>query len=66
MSGIVEIEQALQQLSAEELALFRQWYAEFDERQWDQQLEADVAAGRLDDLAEEALRDLREGRSREL
>ena len=36
--------------------------AEFDSDRWDQEFDEDVAAGRLDDLAEEALRDLREGR----
>ena len=33
---------------------------------WDKQFEQDVAAGRLDGLADEAIRDLREGRCREL
>ena len=32
-------------------------------QQWDQQLAADAAAGKLDSLAEEALRELREGRT---
>jgi hypothetical protein len=44
-------------LSAEELAEFRAWYAEFDAEQWDRQSEADVAAGKLDWLIEEARRD---------
>ena len=34
---------------------------EKDAEVWDRQLEEDVRAGRLDALAEEALRDLREG-----
>lgn len=33
---------------------------------WDRQFEADVAAGRLDQLAEEVLQDLREGRCTDL
>ena len=33
---------------------------------WDMQLEADVAAGRLDDLAEEALRSFHNGETTEL
>lgn len=32
-------------------------------QKWDQQLATDVAAGKLDALAEEALRDFREGRT---
>jgi hypothetical protein len=57
-----EIERAVSQLSAAELAAFRVWFAEFDAEIWDRQFEEDVAAGRLDDLAKRALQHLREGR----
>ena len=53
-------------LPPEDLAAFRVWFAEFDATLWDRQLEADVAAGRLDQLAEEALQDLQEGRCSDL
>lgn len=66
MSTIQEIENALTRLKPEELAAFRAWFAEFDAANWDRQFEEDVAAGRLDRFADEALRDLREGRCREL
>ncbi len=66
MSTIQEIEQAVRRLSPEDLAAFRAWFAEYDAAAWDRQLEQDVAAGRLDALAEEALRDLREGRCTDL
>ena len=62
MISIQEIEQAIRQLSSEDLAAFRTWFIEFDSTLWDSQIENDVAAGRLDKLAEEALLDLREGR----
>ena len=39
--------------------------AEFDAAIWDRQFEADVAAGRLDALAEKALQDLKAGRCTE-
>lgn len=51
------VENAIKQLSAEELIKFRQWYAEFDADLWDAQIEADAAAGKLDALAMEALDD---------
>jgi hypothetical protein len=54
MSTVKQLEEALRQLSSEERALFRAWYAEFDADEWDRQLEADVTAGRLDWLVEEA------------
>jgi len=66
MSTIHDIERAVRELSPNELAKFREWFAEFDAAAWDRQIERDVTAGRLDSLAEEALEDLREGRCREL
>ena len=66
MTGVKDIESAVAQLSAEELAAFRVWFAEFDATQWDAELEDDVSAGRLDALAEEAVDDLLHGRSTEL
>ena len=62
MSTIEQIEDAVRRLSSGELAEFRTWFAEFDGALWDRQIEEDVAAGRLDALADEALSDLREGR----
>lgn len=62
MTVISEIEVAVAKLSREELSVFRDWFQEFDADAWDKQFEDDVTAGRLDALAEEALRDLREGR----
>lgn len=66
MSSVKEIESAVARLSPEELARFRSWFADFDADAWDRQFEADVAAGRLDGLADEASRDLNEGRCRDL
>lgn len=66
MDTIQEIQTAVSELSPEELSVFRAWFAEFDAKVWDQELEQDVAAGRLEALAEEALRDLREGRCTDL
>ena len=66
MNTLQEIERAVSQLSPEELAAFRAWFAEFDAAIWDRQLETDVAAGRLDALADKALQDLKEGRCTDL
>ena len=57
MSKIEIIEQQVQGLSAEELRQFRAWFLEFDWAAWDRQLQRDVAAGKLDALADKALRD---------
>jgi hypothetical protein len=66
MGSIKSIEAAIEALPAAELAEFRQWFAEFDSQAWDRQLERDVAAGKLDSLAAEALSDHRSGTSRPL
>ena len=66
MNTVPEIKSAVSKLSREELATFRVWFEEFDAEAWDRQFEADVKAGRLDLLAEEALRDLHEGRCTDL
>ena len=66
MSSVTEIEKALVQLSADELRGFRTWFSERDAAEWDRQFEQDVAAGRLDALADQALGELRAGRCTDL
>ena len=66
MSSVREIESAICKLSRNELSALRAWFSEYDAAVWDQQIEADTAAGHLDNLADEAIRDLREGRCRDL
>ena len=66
MSGVTEIEQAVQKLPPQELAKFRAWFAQFDATRWDRQFEDDAAAGRLDAMAQEALNELRNGRCTDL
>jgi hypothetical protein len=66
MSTVDEIEDAIRKLNEDDLVALRAWFAEFDAAAWDRQLERDVAEGRLDALAEEALRDWREGRCTDL
>lgn len=56
MSKLEAIEKKVSGLSAEELAEFRRWFAEFDAVAWDRQIEHDVKAGKLDSLADEAIR----------
>jgi hypothetical protein len=66
MEKVEKIEREVQELSPEELASFRQWFAAFDAEAWDRQFEADVRTGRLDALAERALRDHAAGKSTKL
>ena len=66
MGRVESIESQIQDLSSQELATLREWFADFDAEAWDRQFEADVKAGKLDRMAERALRDHFAGRSTKL
>lgn len=66
MSKIADLERQVAELSEEELAQFRKWFAEFDADAWDRQLETDIESGKLDALADEALQDHAAGRTTKL
>jgi hypothetical protein len=53
-------------LPADQLAEFRAWFEVFDAARFDEKIERDAKAGRLDRLAEQAPADFRAGRAREL
>lgn len=63
MGRVEQLEKQIEALSPSELARFRAWFLDFDWAAWDRQLEDDVRAGRLDALAEEALRDHAAGKT---
>jgi hypothetical protein len=63
---VEKIEREVEELSSEELARFRQWFAAFDAEEWDRQFEGDAETGRLDALAERALSDHEAGKSTKL
>ena len=66
MTVLERIEAEVQTLSDKELCAFRRWFQEWDSDAWDRQIEADAQAGRLDDLAAEALAEYRAGSAREI
>ena len=66
MTRIEELEKKVEELSPSELSLFREWFATFDAEIWDRQLESDVAEGKLDDLADEAIAAHKRGDSRDI
>ncbi|HEV2379963.1 MAG TPA: hypothetical protein VG206_09240 [Terriglobia bacterium] len=66
MSRVERIESQIEELTPDELSVFREWFADFDAQVWDQELQADVEAGKLDNLGERALRDHASGRSTKL
>ncbi|MBI3373955.1 MAG: hypothetical protein HY017_19695 [Betaproteobacteria bacterium] len=66
MSELEKLEEHVQSLSPDDLKQFRAWFAEFDARAWDEQIEADSKAGKLDALVSEALAEYKAGKTREL
>jgi hypothetical protein len=66
MTTLEDIEKAISELPAEQLAKFRAWFEEFEAYRFDQRIERDAKAGRLDQIADQALADFRAGHAREL
>jgi len=54
MAQVEQIQAEIEALSEEDFACLRRWFAEKDWQRWDKQLEADVAARKLDFLLDEA------------
>jgi hypothetical protein len=66
MSTLQEIEAAITTLNDTEFRVLREWITSRDNDKWDEKMDADAAAGRLDALAEKALIALDEGSCRDL
>lgn len=55
MSRLEKIQQEILALPEAEYKQLRQWFSELDWEKWDQEIEADSEAGKLDFLITEAL-----------
>jgi hypothetical protein len=66
MTTVEDIEEAVEKLPPDKLAKFRAWFEEFEAKRFDRKIEQDARNGKLDKLAEQALREHRDGRTREL
>ncbi|HEY2412659.1 MAG TPA: hypothetical protein VGI40_10475 [Pirellulaceae bacterium] len=66
MSTVEEITAAIRQLPKDDVARVQEWLQDFAERLWDEQIERDEKAGRLDALIDKALEEHRAGRTRPL
>lgn len=61
MGRIEEIEKEVLGLKPDELEAFRKWFWDFDAEAWDRQFEKDALSGKLDALAETALKSYKSG-----
>jgi hypothetical protein len=66
MSTIEQIEAAILKLSPQEISQLADWILDLDEQRWDEQIEKDIAAGKLNFLAQEALTEFEAGKCRKL
>ena len=66
MTTLQDIEEAVTHLPTPELGRFRAWFSHFDAETWDHEFEEDAKNGVLDRLADQALKDLAEGRCSKL
>ena len=64
VSTVQDIKRASEQLPKDDFWKLSEWLIQRHADQWDQQIEEDIRAGKLDEFAEEALREHREGKSR--
>jgi hypothetical protein len=66
MSKVEKIEAEILKLSPQELSQLADWVLDLDEQRWDEQIEQDIVAGKLDFLAQEALAEFEAGNCRTL
>lgn len=66
MSTVAEIENALERLPVEDARKIAEWLQRYLDEKWDKQIDGDIAAGRLDKLADKAMQDYQAGRIKPL
>jgi hypothetical protein len=64
--SLQELETAITQLPEGELTAFAQWFEEYLADVWDRRIEADIKAGRLDEVGRKADADFEAGRCKPL
>ncbi|MBL1173707.1 hypothetical protein [Pantanalinema sp. GBBB05] len=66
MTNRLEVELAIKQLPESEIRALANWLQEYLDEMWDRQIEADVAAGKLDHLIARAEADIATNNIRDL
>jgi hypothetical protein len=64
--SVQELKRAVTQLEPAQLEEFMQWAADYHFKKWDAEIEADLDAGRFDDLLETVRADVKAGRVKPL
>lgn len=66
MSTVAEVENALRQMPVPDARAVAGWLQEYLDQEWDKQIDADIAAGRLDTLWLKAQADIAAGKVKPL
>jgi tRNA A22 N-methylase len=66
MSQLEQIETAILSLPSHDFEKLRQWFLNLDYELWDEQIERDIADGKLEALAAEAIAEFQAGHSLEI
>ncbi len=61
-----EVIESIKKLPPSELKTLLNWIEEFEEELWDREFERDVKEGKLEALAQKAIKDFRQGKCTEL
>jgi hypothetical protein len=64
--SLAEIKTAIRQLSFEQRAELAAWLHGWNDDDWDEQMQRDIASGKLDDVLREVEDDIKAGRVREM
>jgi len=63
---VSEIIENIKKLPENDLKILLEWIENFEQELWDKEFERDVSRGKLDRLAEQAIRDFHAGKCRKL
>jgi hypothetical protein len=64
MGKIEKLEADVKALSPAEQAAFRDWYMAFEADRWDAQIKSDAEGGKLDVMAQQAIADYKDNKTR--
>ena len=62
MSSLMTIEEEIKNLPEHDFIVLREWFQDLDSKKWDNQIESDASNGKLDELANAALNDFKNGK----
>jgi len=66
MSNLEQTKAAILSLPSNEFEKLKQWFFDLDYERWDKQLEQDIAEGKLEAFAQEAISEFEAGHCREI